>query len=328
MKKISKIAICITNICNMKCDYCYRDELSFITKPNKFNFWQDLLGYIINTKDFEFDSNLDFHFTGGEPSLYFYDILEGIFTLKTLKSLKNINSNFGMITNLSDPNNLFVLLDHNFMQPKEISISWDYTGDYKELMNITFLSEIIYKYGGTNKTNYYDMCIKMAVTKKTVGYLYDGLLSLKKLGFTNIGYYFVNGTNDYNDENIREIFSIQLEKIKDDYELKKIVRNYNEFMWEYPRPFCNKLGELLYIDTAGNIWPCAFLSNDSKVHGIKNIDQYKIGDIFNGLNKNRITITESNSTEWLDRFCSSCSNECKEKIRLMKQIELDVFSKR
>ena len=109
MKKISKIAICLTNICNMHCDYCYRDKASMIAKPNKFEFWMDLLLYIKNTKDFEFGNNLSFHFTGGEPSLYFYEMLEGIFTLRTLGRLKGISTRFGMITNLSDPNNLLVL---------------------------------------------------------------------------------------------------------------------------------------------------------------------------------------------------------------------------
>ena len=327
MKKISKLTICLTNICDMHCDYCYRNESSIISKPNKFTFWQDLLLYIKNTKDFEFDNNLSIHFTGGEPILFFYDMLEGIITLKALNRLKGISTKFGMITNLTDPNNLLALLDNNFMQSEEISISWDYTGDYKELINITLLSELIEKnYDKVYKKKYYDMCIKMAVTKKTIGYLYNGLLYLKNLGFTNIGYYFVNGTDDYNDENVREEFRNQLEKINNDYDLKKFVRNYSEFMWEYPRPFCTKLGELLYIDTEGGIWPCAFLSDDSKVHGIKNIKEYKIGDIFNGINKYRSHIVEPTSLDWVNRFCPACSIECKEKIRAMKQIEIDVFS--
>ena len=327
MKKISKITICLTNICDMHCDYCYRYEDSIIAKPNKFEYWQDLLLYIMNTKDFDFDDNLAIHFTGGEPSLYFYDILEGIFTLRTLNKLKNIQTKFGMITNLFSPNDLLTLLENKYMTPEDISISYDYTGDYKDQYQIICLSELIHYHGYNMKTKYYDICVKMAITKKTIPYLYEAYKHLRSLNYTNIGYYFVNGTNDYDDEKIREEFRQQLQKIKDYCDISNIyIQNYNEFIHEKNNPFCTKLGELLYIDTEGTIWPCAFLSDDSKVHGIKDIEKYKIGNIFTGINKDRLYISESNSTEWLDRFCPACSNECKEKIRAMKQIEIDVFT--
>ena len=330
MKKITKIAICLTNVCNMHCDYCYRDKASMIAKPNKFEFWMDLLLYIKNTKDFEFDKNLSFHFTGGEPSLYFYEMLEGIFTLRALSRLKGISTRFGMITNLSDPNNLFTLLDRKYMLPEEISISWDYSGDYKDQTNIAYFSELVDNYGGIYKPRYYDICVKMAVTKRTIPQLYEAYKYLRFLNFTNIGYYFVNGTHDYDDEEVREEFRNQLQKIKEFCDIQKpyILRNYNDFLYNRSIPFCNKLGELLYIDTDGDIWPCAFLSDDSKVHGIKNINQYKLGSIITGLNKDRIHATESNSVEWLDRFCPACTDECKEKIRSMKQIELEVFGQK
>jgi len=325
MKKISKITICLNNICDKKCDYCYRNNNdNFFKKSLDFKYWQELAKYLAFTKDIELDKEVGVCFTGGEPFLTSYNMIEGIFTLKAIEIIKNINLKFGCITNLTSPKDLLDFLDRGYLYKEGVSISWDYTGDYIENLEIKTLYEIN---RGYYNNKYSDLYIKMALTDKTIPYLYEGLVLLRDYGFSNIGYYFVNGTKDYEDENIIKEFKKQLSCIKKFIGLSTYVRNYNEILLYPEYPYCDKIGELLYIDTAGSIWPCSFFSDDSKVHGISNIQDYKLGDIFNGIRKGYKEIIDEPNKKPLEHFCHACSDECKEKIRKMKQIELDIFKR-
>ena len=77
MNKISKITICLNNICDRECEYCYRnsvDKLNY-NKPFEFNHWKELVKYLAYNKDIELDSEVGVCFTGGEPFLSHYTML-------------------------------------------------------------------------------------------------------------------------------------------------------------------------------------------------------------------------------------------------------------
>ena len=324
MNKISKITICLNNICDRECEYCYRNSVdkSTYNKPFEFNYWKELVKYLAYTKDIELDTEVGVCFTGGEPFLSHYTMLEGISSLRTLEIIKDVKMKFGCITNLCDCTTLLDFIRRGYLYKEGVSISWDYYGTRYEEFDIGLLRSTSNLYFNGD---YKDLYIKMSVTDKSIPFLYKGFRLLRDYGFTNLGYYFVNGTDDYKNEEIREEFREQLIKIKNDKD-NIYLGNYIDSRIE-DRPYCNKLGSLLYIDTAGGIWPCAFYSDDTNVHGIEDIDKYKLGDIFNGFKKDYTELKERPNSKWTERFCHACSNECRDRIKKMKQIELNVFNK-
>lgn len=314
---VKHIAICITNKCNMNCQYCFRNGIDFSNKPLNFDYWNELLTFLNTNRDIEIADNLDIIFTGGEPFTNIDNVLNGYHTLSKLARYKETSIRFGIVTNLCDPKKLLEMVDKGYLDKNNVSISWD--GD----SNATVLSELIYN---EYNSQHYDLFIRIAITENGIKDLYNNLLHLRSLGFTNVEYYFVNGSNEYNKEVFIDEFRNQLKLIIDDDSVLEILNNYKKIKSAIKEPYCMKMGKLLYIDTDGWIWPCGFYSEDSNVHAIENIRQYKLGTIFDGFLPHKLINPKSNVLP-LDHFCHACSEECIQSIRRLKQIELEVYER-
>ena len=327
------LTICVNNDCNMNCSYCFRKK--DINKKKEFTDWGHLSAFLSWSQDIQINPySLHVMFTGGEPLLNPDNIRDGVKALHPFR--KETNLKFGVSTNLTKAEDLLELLDDDVLDFDGVSISWDGLSRYDLIDDLEYW---INKYDAyyPNENIYHNLLIKISVSKDLYKdhTLTDSTEYLNDYGFTNIQYYFVNGTYDYKDESFKEKFRNDLENLlKKDWS-ERIVNNVkwnkgyveSEYKFNgYFHTYCNKLSHLLYVDTEGQLWPCAFYSDESKA--INNQSSYLLGNI-RDREVNRDVFKKLSCDNWQyfeDQFCHACTNKCADLIREMKKIELDVYS--
>ena len=320
MINLKHLTICTTNECNFNCSYCFKKDVNKGTKPAKFTDWNNLLAFLAWSPNLNPIAHLNVMFTGGEPFLYPDNLVIGAKALKRYAHIKKCDIKIGCSTNLVDPEALIDLLYDSLMDIEGVSISWDgINEDNSENLETYFDLVNDFERDGI----WDNVLIKIALTKKSVKTLSDSIRFLWDIGAKNVELYYVNGTDDYDDpERFGNILINQLTSLRS-IELR-MLRNYlyANSLGQYRFPYCTKMKELLYVDTYGNLFPCAFYSDETDVQG-EFTDKYLLGNIRDrNIDENILNSVECNrSILSEDHFCHACTKECADKIKIIKKKE-------
>lgn len=282
----------LTDECNLSCDYCFEkkghNKMTVVT-PDLF------IEFIKKYKE----NNMIIRFFGGEPLL-------NIDLLKCFVEKINMLKKIGYKISLNIFTNLYKvrLEDIDYFKHNDITIfaSVDGPPQIHDLHRTTKDKE-----GSYDKVfeNVLRVCQKMKrrLCIRTVYYL-DNELSLLEVidHFVKNNLYIVSIGFPYRISNMDRVFSQEmLDRLKDD--LTKFENRYLDSVkqrkYEYVgiHPFstyiknmvnknifltdesCGVCKSNIAISTEGGLYPC---------HAFTNMDEYKMGDIFNGLRTNKL----------------------------------------
>ena len=294
MENIKQYYLMLSEGCNLSCKYCYE-----FNKP-KVSMSDEVLDkciHFINNNQ-QIDSVVLF---GGEPTLNPKAVV------KCLKEItENVNIIFitnGLYTNddileaVRNRKNIIlqVSLDGNVSTMK---LRVDTYKQFEQIVdNARKYSEAV------GKEN---MFHHITITRDNINLLYENVVYLLNLGLAGNINTTVNNNEDYTDDDLI-LYENQLQLIKDylltlDYEtnIRPISEKSN---YEKGEPVCPAGHYSVIINNEGDIYPCSrFYTNFNK-------EDYKMGDIYNGINKQFIHPSFKNTK------CGTC--EVKECLRCL-----------
>ena len=290
-KYLKSLCLLISQTCNMKCDYCFVDKGTFGDEDS-------LMDEKISLKAVDFlienskTKHIEIDFFGGEP-LINWNVVKKTVEYGIKKSREK-----GKVLRFSLTTNGILLDDEkiNFLKENSISLILSLDGPpeindmHRKLKNGYPSFDYVFKNIEKLK-NYEGYYIRGTFTNKT------------KSIFENAKFFYENGFNNVSLE------PVILEKenplsLKNE-DLKELIREY-EKLGEYlfneklkgkkynfyhfnidlsSGPCLGKMSfgcgagvEYLAVDTKGDLYPCHFL---------KEFKEFKIGDIFNGIDENK-----------------------------------------
>lgn len=334
---ISNIVIKVSNSCNLRCSYCFESDK---LKNNIFSDYKGLYSFILNK--LPMNKNLTIKFTGGEPLLKYENIKNAVKQLSKIRRYKDIKLSFGISTNGYFPDELNYLIDRKLLDPEYCKISWDGLNSTsvripKSNYNEDILSSI-------RKIHNKNVLIRIAIVKENIDRLSESIEWLFKNGFISCEYYYIFNYPYYSDNLFRIKIYNEFKKI---YELQKkyfgISRIENIYTCIMANKFnrfnninilCSNIGNGIYIDGNGDIYPCQFFSEDTPYMN----KSFKIGNIYDGFNYESINKFESVWKEiTLPDECINCNNkqcfECpavnlfRNKKRLMYECKLREYER-
>lgn len=292
--------IWLTTNCNMDCIYCYEGR----DKEN-LNMSEDMLQqtilfiqqYMASYQDE--DLVVDFH--GGEPLLQYDKV---IYAVKSLRKIFGGGIRFGITTNgtiMTD--SVLELLCKEFEY--SLTVSLDGEEKYHNMNRKMKTGEGSYEKAMQTALNLLkirkDVRIRMTVDTHNVSNFCNNVLHLLNLGFSVIAPAIDYFDLSWNQDNMN-VLENQL------IELKKQLQNMNKddinvgLVDDYRK---RKIGLCLggiasfHINPKGEIYPCSYAVGES---------QYKIGDIKNGLNNEKVKwFQDLNSVKNMD--CMGCGHE-------------------
>lgn len=281
---INDITMRISNKCNLQCNYCFESKINL--KPIDRDI-KKILNFIVNK--IPTGETLNIHFTGGEPLLEYDTIVHYIKSLKKIERYRDITILFGLTTNGTKVEELNKLLDRNLLYPSLVNVSWDGIESYKSRKySPENMNELI-----TNIHNK-DVLIRIALTVESIFSLSDSVKFLYKNGFHNVEYYYIFDYPDYRRIIFRQEAYKQFLQLlafqKEHYSNFSIwnIKNFCNKALNTDDPYypvlCNHIGKAIYIDHAGDVYPCQFFSEDTPYNHI----EFKIGTIDGGLDDEAI----------------------------------------
>jgi uncharacterized protein len=326
-KNLSKLTICITEDCNLRCDYCvysesYPLERNYSNKSINFYKAKKAIDFFFSTTKSEKELTIDFF--GGEPLLEF-DLIKNIIEYSNTLGKDNKIA-FSIITNgtIMDNDIIDYLIKNNVYLyisldgPKEIHDRFRKTKDclptYSKIMKN--LKSIRNK-----SSEFYQQNVIFQIT---VGFPND-LLSIKQFYSTNSlvknNFFILNFVNRINttffiDKNIRIYKSNDAEILLNDF-LEDVIEGrqkknnfsfqlYNSYFKEihsrkgmlpngtlYPNGICIPGYSKVFIDVNGYIRIC------EKAEGFMDI-----GNIYTGFDFDKII-------HLIKKYVSFCNEDCK-----------------
>lgn len=281
---IDRIVVKMSDMCNLNCEYCFEKGKM---GHGRFSDWPGLRSFIKTIKTNQW---LIVKFIGGEPLLFAQDIQDAVTELRKVERVKDVDMLFGTTTNGTIITPLEFLLDQGYLNEGFVNISWDGVhADQKNSLDILDHMRNIST----------DIIIRISLDPKTIDDLSYNMKILEEYGFKFKEYYLLDGV-DYSDPDFLNSFRYQLSIIKNNN-----ITTLNEESIHIIKDLgydnghvCGHIGNILYIDAEGNIYPCGMLSPD----GLMKDYRFCIGSIYTGLNKERC--------DWFESIYDSPHQEC------------------
>lgn len=219
-----------------------------------------------------------FKFQGGEPLLN-PDAIKACFDEMSELDTYGYNTYYGMNTNGCPADTLNDLMQHNYIQPDYVNISFD------GIMADTKMD--IYE---LNKVDHKDLItVRIAVVPKIIDHLAETFLLVSSIGF-NVQYYLLDDV-DYS--GYEEDFRYQLRWL-----IKTQSMHHNNIVDKTEFRGCPNLDNTIYIDGDGDIYTCGMCS--ALAHGSK---EYAIGSIYKGFYKDKL---EKQIKDMIDHTQTKC----------------------
>lgn len=311
-KNLKSLCLIISQTCNMKCDYCFVDGGTYgkLNRLMSKKVAKDSIDFLIkNSKNF----NLEVDFFGGEPLLNWKVVKEVV--LYGEDRAKNFGKNlrFSLTTNgllLSDEKIKFcnehkVSLIISLDGPKEVN------DKFRKLKN------------GRGSFDFVYPKVKNLVKNRDEGYYIRGTFTKETLSiFSYFKFFYQEGIKNISlepviidEKNPLKIDKNSLKRVKKEYEkLGEYIYNerksgkkinfYHFLISLQDGPCLGKMSfgcgagvEYLAVDSLGNLFPCHFLTE---------FDEFKMGDIYNGIDIKKkeffINLNDLSKKE----ICSKC----------------------
>lgn len=317
--KSQTIEFIVTQDCNLRCGYCYE-----YNKNNKhkmsFEVAKRAIDYLIDNPDLFNSDALVLEFIGGEPLLEI-DLISKItdyFKIRTFELNHKWFKLFriSMTTNgiLYDTPKVQKFIAENYNNCS-ICITIDGNKDKHDAQRVY-----------PNGVGSYDDVVKniplwlsqfpYASTKVTIGhedlkYVKDSIVHLWNLGIKKVPANVVY--EDVWKENDPEIFEEQLMELADYVIDNKLWNEYTTTLFtdsigvpnneeSLRKNWCGS-GKMLAVDADGNFFPCLRYMN----YSLKNFNQYVIGNVFDGVNFDKVRPFLALNTEvQSDKECLEC----------------------
>lgn len=293
--EIDFMGIRLSSYCNLDCKYCYQYSAAK-EKHNLFKDYNALNKFLIKLPLAE---NLKFFLSGGEPSLYIDEVRKACKQIRKVMRYKDTNIHFSVYTNGTNLQGILDLMDEGLLDSFYCALSWDglHTTKSRLVKNKKYTDEFFNKnielLGKQCKKYREDINIRTAATRDTIGELADNYKYVLDHGCTRWEYYIVNDESAFRDEEYLYLIKDQLRKIyimARDNNIADSLCNLENMLYMYfdePNDYikqrfitCRHLGNTLFVNPTGEIFPCALSDNITKVY-----DGIKFGDIYNGFNK-------------------------------------------
>ncbi len=314
--------IWVTRKCNFVCSYCYEGLVKKNMSINR-KMSIDIIKFIRKKMNNKNDTII-VNFHGGEPLLEYKEVK---FLIENLKAEYANNIRFGITTNgyLLDDEKIDFLTKYC---DYSMSISLDGGKEIndlnrKHLYNIETYDVILENAKKLISKNINTRC-RMTVTSNNVGYLFDSVKEMYKLGFR-----VIIPVVDYYDSNWdkSKLNSLKSEYINIVNFFDKDLRNGKitiGFISDYAKRLkngvCNPNDCTINIDSNGDLYPCAV------VVGTK---EYLIGNIFEGTNSQKVNKILQESSKVVYE-CKGCSNYdyCKvTRCKIINKLETGQYDK-
>ncbi len=276
MDNIKKIVLIITQRCNLNCIYCYENH-----KSEKHMSFEKVKNIIDNEViKLDKDTILTIEFFGGEPFLEFDLIKETVRYVK--EKWKDYKIRFSATTNGTLINKEVEkwLIENKAIF--ECVLSLDGTPEMQNFNRPYLNGEGSYNNVNIDffVNNYFKPRAKMTLSKRTLPYLYEGIIHLHKLGFSPVA--DLAAVANYWDDEDFSIFETELEKVVKfycdneeydicrmlDYDLRRVFIGK-----DVPFQYCGAGKNMITYDVDGNWYPCMALapvSQGEKAKAFKN----------------------------------------------------------
>lgn len=316
---IKYVLIKFCSFCNLDCSYCIISDRDSKAKSNVFNQSKELRKLLLTM---DIGPVLDFELTGGECSLYCNEIRSFMKEMKKIERYKDTRVIASTVTNGTNLDGIFELLDDNVLDSWSMKMSWDglYSASKVRFSKLPqyddqFFRDQVAKLGASKYRN--DILLRIALTHETVDDLYDSVKYARDCGCNKIEYYPLYLKEDpmyYHDEELLKKFKVQAIKIAELYNNEPFdYENWNYLYYTRAlnagKPFdlgCEILGKMIYVTTPGDVYPCSLFSENFKQNFI-------IGTVKDGIEYDKMEKFVKDYTEW-DNGCSECSqyhcNKC------------------
>ena len=296
------LTIWTTSECNLRCKYCYEKENKYpkknsIDKTILINYIKDR---IIQTN---FDEYIVIQFHGGEPLLNFEMIRDFVEIIESIKDKRIIKYGFTTNGTIWNEEIKSFLIKYKDSFNGYISISIDGNKESHNL-NRKFISgketfDYVIETSKELLSIFPRLRVRSTISHNTITNLYNNILFLILNGFKQIAISFDIFSSDWNEKSIN-IIEKEYDKILHLLNTNLLYDVELSIIDEIIKLKCKKcicnISENIYID--GYIYPCTF------VVGIK---EYIIGDIYNGINKEKINLLEK--INLIDNtICKGCKN--------------------
>lgn len=237
----------LTDLCNFKCDYCYKNA----TYNSKKHTFIDLkkLKFKLN---YYYSKNLrEIGITGGEPTLHpeFINIMKFILNKFELVELITNGSNLDILIKLFN--------SISFENKKKLNLSISFNEWFRESNKITskdyYLNKTIRKISKIHPIRVICTDYKYNLKKKK-----EVVENLKKLGVKDVDFSYVSpvgrAKNKISEKDYIKMYDIKEDKVKDGFTF-----NNNS---------CGLIFKHNCIEPNGNIKPCALFPSDFKLGNI------------------------------------------------------------
>ncbi len=311
---VKAICLNITHDCNLKCKYCFAGEGEYHGERSLMSFEVGKAAFDFLLKNSGSRRNLEVDFFGGEPLMNF-DVVKKLVEYGRAEEKKyNKNFRFTITTN-------GILLDdeiQNFINENmsNVVLSLDGRKEVNDRMRVN-------KSGGGSYDKILPKYKKLADSRNQNNYYIRGTFTRENLDFSDDVMHFVDEgfkqisiepvvAQDSEDYSIREE---DLEGIYQEYEklaLKIIERkekgedfNFFHFMLDLEGGpcvskrivGCGAGTEYLSITPSGDLYPC---------HQFVGNQEFKVGDIYNGIQKNDLVKEFGDCNVYKKSECKEC----------------------
>ena len=273
--------IYLTTECNFQCTYCYEEYTKCLILDKEM--LKDILDFIIDLESNKDSDAFAVNFMGGEPLLKKELIYQAVNYIKEKckkKVLYYITTNGSLLNeemiSWMKENDFFVRIsiDGNKETHKKNRLQKDGNSAYATIMqNLKFIKKSGLKY-----------TIRMTVANNTLDQIYDNVIYFQTLGFDklsivlDINMQFGKTEEDIFRKQMKKIASYYLNTVDDNPNLSIDLINGKMFglLTESDKGFtmCGAGLTSFCIMPDGNIYPCAYVTND---------EAFKIGNIKNGI---------------------------------------------
>lgn len=294
--EIEFIGLRIGTYCNLDCKYCY--EYSYAKEKNiSFQDYDQLVKFI---SKLPLANRVKFLISGGEPSLYINEIRRAYKKIMKVRRYKDSFINFLVYTNGTNFQGVIDLINEGVLSPFYCCLSWDGIHTTKsrltkniKIYNDDFFNKNIDLLSKQPEEYRNEITVRTAATRDTIDELADNYQYLLDHGCTRWEYYIINDESAFRDEEYNRKIEEQIRKIYNiaikNNVTESLVNLENMLYMYFPEPSdyikqrfvtCCHLGNTLFINQNGGIYPCSLADDVSKIY-----DGIKFGDIYTGFDK-------------------------------------------
>jgi sulfatase maturation enzyme AslB (radical SAM superfamily) len=281
--KINRLSIEFTKKCNMDCAYCHQIHSdSTLTMPglrSRVKF--------INSLNNLSDINVDFSLTGGEVTVEtskFFKYHEYLY-----KNIATKNKTFSMMSNMTNIEPVFELLDSGILREDRVGFSWDGINTSKSRISKYGDKYFVDQLEKISKTKYRNtVFIQISLYPDVIPNLSESIRALLGMGLKNIGTYIVRGYNYTEkdaatyDEEMEKISRMFVDSYLNDSERMRyfeFTKCWIDYIYRKDMPVesttkCHKIGNALHIALDDKIYPCIYFGDH---------ELFSIGDMKSGL---------------------------------------------